>query len=159
VILEPYNLNAAKREYEMASLWMVKGPNDAIASDFQADPNNWWPGWQTDLGTPQGSRYQWNGLWRRDYSGGFVLTNEPYLQARTVQLGGVYDRLSGGSVSSVTLDGGTGAVLLRQTPPPPPPPLGPAAIRPSALGSAAVQPPRLLTRLLPRTRHRQPSRL
>lgn len=128
VISEPYNLDSAKREYEMASLYLVKAAGDAISSDYQADPSNFWAGWQTDLGTPQGSRYQWNGLWRRDYSGGFVLTNEPGSATRSVQLNGTYTRLSSGSqVSSVSLGAASGAVLIgsaSSTPPPPsdPPP-------------------------------------
>lgn len=123
VIDEPYNLTPAKQEYEMASLYLVKVPGDAIASDFEANPDNWSPVWQTDLGSPQGSRYMWQGLWRRDYSKGFVLTNQPLEPTRTVQLGGTYDRVSGGSVSSVTLGATSGAVLLtRPSGDPVPPP-------------------------------------
>ena len=123
VVSEPYNLDSAKREYEMASLYLVKAANDGISSDYQADPQNWWSGWQTDLGAPQGNRYQWNGLWRRDFAKGFVLTNEPGTQSRTVQLGGSYTRLSSGSqVSSVTLGAASGAVLIASSPPRPSPP-------------------------------------
>ena len=122
VISEPYNLASAKREYEMASLYLVKAANDAISSDYQADPSNWWSGWQTDLGAPQGNRYQWNGLWRRDFASGFVLANEPGSSSRTVQLGSSYKRLSSGSqVSSVTLGAASGAVLVGSPPSDPPP--------------------------------------
>ena len=126
VISEPYNLDSAKREYEMASLYLVKVAGDSITSDFQADPSNWWAGWGTDLGTPQGSRYVWNGLWRRDFSKGFVLTNEPGAATRTVQLDGSYTRLSSGSqVSSVTLGAASGAVLIGTAQSSPPPPSDP----------------------------------
>ena len=96
----------------MASLYLVKAANDAISSDYQADPANWWPGWQTDLGAPKGNRYMWDGLWRRDFANGFVLTNEPGSPSRTAQLGGTYNRLSRGPVSSVTLGAASGAVLI-----------------------------------------------
>ena len=126
IVSEPYNLNSAKREYEMASLYLVKAANDAISSDYQADPTNWWSGWQTDLGAPKGNRYQWNGLWRRDFANGFVLTNEPGSPSRTAQLGGTYTRLStGGQVSSVTLGASSGAVLIASGPSDPSPPSDP----------------------------------
>ena len=126
IVSEPYNLNSAKREYEMASLYLVKAANDAISSDYQADPTNWWSGWQTDLGAPKGNRYQWDGLWRRDFANGFVLTNEPGSPSRTAQLGGTYTRLStGGQVSSVTLGASSGAVLIASAPSDPSPPSDP----------------------------------
>jgi hypothetical protein len=162
VISEPYNLDSAKREYEMASLYLVKATGDAISSDYQADPTNWWTGWQTDLGTPQGSRYQWNGLWRRDFSNGFALTNEPGSSTRTVQLDSSYRRLSSGSqVSSVTLGAASGAVLIGTAPsdPPPsdPPPSDPPPSDPPPSDPPPSDPPPTTTPTLPTTTTPPPS--
>jgi len=113
-ILEPYGLDAARREYELASYFLVSNGNDAISSDFEADPDNWWPGWNTDLGVSQGPRYPWEGIQRRDFERGMVLVNEPGAPTRTLDLGGSYRSLDGGGeVSSLTLGPAQGAVLLR----------------------------------------------
>ncbi|MSO42279.1 MAG: hypothetical protein EXQ70_10375 [Solirubrobacterales bacterium] len=115
VIVEPYGLNPQKREYEMASLFLVHQGNDAISSDFQANPDNWWPGWETDLGAPQGARHEWKGLWRRDFEQGVVLVNQPDSATRTVDLDGPYRRLGADDATSVTLPQSRGAVLIGST--------------------------------------------
>ena len=111
-IAEPYDLNPARAEFELASYFMVRAGDDAIASDYRSDPSNWWSGWATDLGAPMGTRYDWKGLLRRDYEHGTVLVNRPENPTRTVELGAAYRRLSGGETSSVTLSGRAGAVLI-----------------------------------------------
>lgn len=112
VLLGPYLSNASQRQYEIASYFLISEGSDAISSDYQADPDNWWGGWQTDLGAAQGPRYSWNGLLRRDFAGGFVLVNEPGATTTTVSLGATYTDINGNSVSSVTLGARQGAVLV-----------------------------------------------
>ena len=56
-------------------------------------------------------RYLWNGVWRRDFTDGIVLLNEPGASTKTLTLGGTYTTTSGQSVSSVTLGASRGAVL------------------------------------------------
>ncbi|MGZ5310194.1 MAG: putative glycoside hydrolase [Solirubrobacterales bacterium] len=113
-IFEPYNLNAAKQEYELAAHYLTKAASDAIASDFRADPGNFSDDWLTDLGAPLGARYRWNGLWRRDYANGIALVNQPGQPTRTAELE-PYRTLAGQQVSSVTLGASRGAVLLGST--------------------------------------------
>jgi hypothetical protein len=112
VIVQPYNLDRALAEFELASYYLVSNGSDAICVDYRSDPDNWWGGWDTELGAAKGPRYAWNGLIRRDFANGFVLVNQPGAGTQTVSLGGTYERLDGGSVSSVALQEKRGAVLL-----------------------------------------------
>jgi Hypothetical glycosyl hydrolase family 15 len=126
---EPYGLDATSREFEVASYYLVKDLDDSITSHFQADPSNWSTVWDTDLGPPSGGRYVWNGLFRRDFANGTVLTNQPGAPTRTANLpaGSEWRDLSGAPVTSVTLGARRGKVLFKNTagtPPPPPPPPG-----------------------------------
>ena len=114
VILEPYGLNEARQEYELASYFLTKAANDAIASDFRADPANFSGIWQTDLGVPLGSRYRWNGLWRRDYSNGVALVNQPDQPSRTIDIE-PYTTLEGEHVTELTLGASQGSVLVGNT--------------------------------------------
>ena len=113
VLLEPYGLTATSREFELASYFLAKAADDAVVSDFQADPGNWWPGWETDLGAPAGGRYLWNGLLRRDFAAGMVLANQPGQATKSVTPpgGSSWVDLAGNPVTSVTLDGRRGKVL------------------------------------------------
>jgi hypothetical protein len=114
VILEPYGLNEAKQMYELAGYFLTREGTDAIASDFRSDPHNFDTDWQTNLGSPLGKRYLWRGLWRRDYSGGIVLVNQPDKPAVSVDLE-PYRRIDGQQVTSVTLQESSGTVLLGRT--------------------------------------------
>jgi Hypothetical glycosyl hydrolase family 15 len=67
------------------------------------------------LGTPLTGRYAWFGVWRRDFTGGIVLVNEPGALTRTLTLPAGY------SASSVTLTAGTASVLAKVPPAPPAP--------------------------------------
>jgi hypothetical protein len=53
----------------------------------------------------------WNGVWRRDFTRGFVLLNEPGATTKTLGLGGSYRNTAGTVVSGVTLGASRGAVL------------------------------------------------
>jgi hypothetical protein len=111
-VVQPYDLDPALAEFELASYFLVSEGDDAIATDYRTDPDNWWQGWETDLGAASGPRYAWQGVIRRDFENGFVLVNPPEASTQTVDLGASYRRLDGGSASSVTLGETRGAVLL-----------------------------------------------
>jgi hypothetical protein len=100
-------------EFGVAGYLLVNNGNDYAADGYNMviDPGNWWPGFNVDLGTPSGSRYSWNGLMRRDFSGGMVLLNDPSGTTKTVTLPGTFKRVDGTSVTSVTL-GARQAVIL-----------------------------------------------
>jgi hypothetical protein len=115
VILEPYNLNEERREFELAVYFLVASGDDAIASSFEADPDNWWPGWDTDLGAPEGGRRVWNGLLRRDFADGIVFVNPPGAPTVEADLDGDYEDLDGEEIDSVSLDAREGLVLRRKS--------------------------------------------
>lgn len=114
IVLEPYGLDRlAEREYELASYFLVQEAQDAISSDDRAYPDNWWAGWETNLGAPRGSYHEWRGLMRRKFANGVVLVNQPGASSARVKLGRRYTRLSGKRVRTVRLGERSGAVLLR----------------------------------------------
>lgn len=102
---------AVEAEYALASYWMIANGGDLIQSGYQSAPDGWWAGWDLQLGVPTSGRYQWNGLWRRDYTAGMVLVREPTLSSTTVTLPGTYTTVAGSQVTEVTLAGAQGAVL------------------------------------------------
>jgi Hypothetical glycosyl hydrolase family 15 len=111
VILEPYGLDEERRQFELAVYFLTGDGNDAIASSFEADPDNWWPGWEADLGAPEGEREIWNGLLRREFADGLVLVNPPGSPVRDVTLEGEYQDLDGEPVTSLSLEAPAGIVL------------------------------------------------
>jgi Hypothetical glycosyl hydrolase family 15 len=119
VMYQPYNLNPISREFELASYFLVKQRADAVIAAQRADRGNWWPGWETYLGKPSGSRFvSSNGLLRRDFAGGSVFVNQPGAPLRAESLPGRYrwTNLSGDTVTSITLGPRRGAVLFKRGP-------------------------------------------
>jgi len=112
VLLEPYDLDPSTRLFELASYFLVNAGRDAIASDYEADPGDWWPGWEAKLGAPLGPRYFQGAVLRRDFERGVALVNPPGGAEQTVSLGGTYLDLEGVSAEQVTLGPGEGAVLV-----------------------------------------------
>src|SRR6185437_9001802 len=92
--------------------FLVSQGNDLL-SGGETTPDQWWNGYDVALGTPQGKRYTWNQLLRRDFSNGIVLLNLPGSPRITVSLPGSMKRINGSWVSSITLSAGQGAVLSR----------------------------------------------
>jgi uncharacterized protein (TIGR03437 family) len=115
VNLQQLTLDAAGLEYGLASYFLISTGNDSIG-DASTTPANWWSGYDVDLGAPLGSRSYTNGMFERDFTGGKVLLGEPGLSPQTVNLGGAYTRLDGTPVTSVTIGGAQGAVLLATAP-------------------------------------------
>ncbi len=106
-IFDEYKTNG---EFGLAGYLLISNGNDAEA-DQSMTPNNWWAGYNVNLGAAQGKRYNWNNLLRRDFSGGMVLLNPPQSGKVTVTLPKSFQRISGSSVTSITLSAGQGAVL------------------------------------------------
>jgi hypothetical protein len=102
----------AGEEYALANYFLISTGQDAIGSTVTT-PANWWNGFGVNLGVPLGPRTAWNGLLRRDYSGGMVLVNSPQSSVITVSLPGTYQSIDTGlQVTSVTLAPSQGALLL-----------------------------------------------
>jgi hypothetical protein len=113
VLLEPYDLTKPKARYELASYFLARGKKDAIASEYKADPGEWWPGWDADLGKPRGKRMRRQGVFQRRYRNGLALVNEPGAKTRTVRLprGKRWHTLGGKRVRRVRLGAAEGVVV------------------------------------------------
>ncbi len=102
------------KEYGVAGFFLVTNGNDAVGDPGNvADPSNWWSGFDVQLGTPTGGRTYSDGLYRRNFTNGMVLVNDPGGYWRTIDLGGSYRRLDGTWVSSVSLGPRQGAILTK----------------------------------------------
>jgi hypothetical protein len=110
-IIETYSTDEPGNRYELAAYFLVNDGKDAIASEYRADPGNWWPAWDTDLGAPDGGRRLEGGIYRRDFERGLVLVDPPAGPTRRIDLGGTYRNTSGALVQAVTLRPGSGEVL------------------------------------------------
>jgi Hypothetical glycosyl hydrolase family 15 len=110
VILDGWDNSASGREYSLASYFLVSTGDDGLGNGAMT-PENWWPAYNYELGTPSGPRSMWEGLLRRDYSGGIALANEPGAPTRTVTLPARMYTTDGSIVTTVTLKGASGAVL------------------------------------------------
>jgi hypothetical protein len=105
--------NATERqatEYSLASYYLISGGNDGVTAGGMT-PTHWWTGFDVNLGDANGPRTKWNGLLRRDFSGGMVLVDEPGASSQTVSLPGAMRNLDGRKVKSVTLAPASGVVL------------------------------------------------
>jgi len=111
VIIDAFDASPAGMEYSLANYLLVNTGRDGVG-EVDMTPDNWWKGWDTDLGAALGDRYDWQGLMRRDFKGGLALVAEPGSPARTVQLPTAMTTIDGRSVTSVTISGSRGAVLM-----------------------------------------------
>jgi len=105
---DEYKLNG---EYGLAGYFMISNGGDSEI-DQSMNPDNWWAGYEVNLGTAQGARYTWSNVLRRDFSNGLVLMNPPQAATVTITLPHSFQRINGTTVSQVTLAAGQGAVLL-----------------------------------------------
>ena len=106
VIYEPKGLDDRSARFEVGSFLLVNDGADAITTEgYHETPRDWWRGWETNLGDATGPRYAWQGLLRRDFSGGTVLVNPPESAPVAVDLG---------ASQSLTLIG-RDALVLRST--------------------------------------------
>jgi hypothetical protein len=112
-IIDGVATDSIGREYALASYFLVSSGLDLMGNHI-VTPDNWWTGFDTNMGTPSGPRTTWNGLLRRDFSGGMALVNPPQAPVRDVSLPGGFQRIDGCSVvTSILLGPAQGAVLLR----------------------------------------------
>ena len=113
VVLQSGAQDLTAAEYNLAGYFLVNDGSDLVSTAVGGLPGQWWSGYDTDLGDATSGRYLWNGVWRRDFTGGFVLLNEPGASTKTLNLGGTFTTTSGQQVSSVTLGAAKGALLRR----------------------------------------------
>ena len=112
VVIDSSTGDATAAEYNLAGYFLINDGHDYVSSSIGSLPSpTAWVGYDTNLGDATSGRYQWNGVWRRDFTRGFVLLNEPGATTKTLSLGGTYKKISGQAVTSVTLGASRGAVL------------------------------------------------
>jgi hypothetical protein len=117
VVVEPGSATWG-RDYALATYFLFSNGADGFSSNNGGFPDNWWSGYDVDLGVPLDRYYTWNGLFRRDFAGGLVLVNQPGSPTVTVGLGAAYEGLDGLTYTSVTLGATSGIVLLSAAQPP-----------------------------------------
>jgi len=111
VTLGEYSLDRAQKEYALAGYFLISSGKDRIG-DAGTNPANWWSGYDVELGAPLGARTYRDGIYERQFSRGVVLLGEPGLARKVVTLQSKATNLSGETVSSVTISGRAGSVLL-----------------------------------------------
>lgn len=109
--IQEFNMNG---EYGIAGYFLVSDGRDAFGAGVA--PGNWPAVLDSSLGAPQGPRYGWNGLIRRDFADGMVLLNPPGKPTVTANIAGSYVDSNGSAVSTVTLAGKQGIVLIGHAP-------------------------------------------
>jgi hypothetical protein len=98
-------------EYNLATLFLGTDGSDYVNGNEQT-PENWWVGYEAEPGSPTGARERLSsGLWRRAFSGGVVYVVEPGAARQTIRLPKPMHSAEWGTVESVTLSAGQGAVL------------------------------------------------
>jgi len=112
VALEGDATRSPEIEYSLASYFLISDGNDLVSANGMT-PVHWWHGFDVNLGEATGSRREWNGLLRRDFSGGTSLVSEPESGTHRVRLPSPMRTLDGRIVRSVTLGPASGIVLKR----------------------------------------------
>jgi hypothetical protein len=98
-------------EYNLATYFLINNGGDYVNATEQT-PESFWSGFEVNLGNALGPRERLpSGLWTRKFAGGVVYTLEPGAATQTVKLAKVMHSAEWGSVSSITLSPGQGAVL------------------------------------------------
>lgn len=108
--------SVADRDYELAFYFLINNGRDLIGADGdrnRMNPDSFWAGYETNLGSATGDRYRWEGLFRRDFECGMVLVNPPESPSISVSLGETLTNLEARNVSSLVIDAARGEVLTR----------------------------------------------
>lgn len=107
-------------EYGLAGWLLVSEGQDFFGAIEFNTPDDWWHGFDTDLGQALGERYTHpsNGLYIREFEKGVVLLNAPGDAAvpLTINLSQTFYTLEGEPVTNVTMPIRTGKILLRESP-------------------------------------------
>jgi hypothetical protein len=104
--------NARTMEYNLATYFLANDGGDLVNGANQT-PARWWRGFDVNLGEAITKRERSpTGVWKRVFSGGVVYTVEPGAATQTIKLGKPMHSAHWGTVRSVTLAAGQGAVLV-----------------------------------------------
>lgn len=103
-----------EQTFNLAVYFLVGNGSDLVSTEDYPllAPETMWKGFETDLGNAIGPRYEWSGVWRRDFTGGVVLVNEPEAPRILIQLEGAFTDMSGNALNEVTLGPRSAIVFL-----------------------------------------------
>ena len=141
VLLDSHAEAPGERLYGLAAYLLVGNGRDFLGNGASSNPDDWWKGYDVELGDALGTRYRSGGVWRRDFQRGSVFVNEPDEPRRSVDLGGAGLRdLGGDKHATLSLGPAAGAVLLRDGLDPTPAAGSPPAAAPAAPAAPAPAP-------------------
>jgi hypothetical protein len=107
-----YGNTVPTMEYNLATYLLANDGGDFVNGHNQT-PAHWWPGFNVNLGQAITRRERSpTGVWKRVFSGGVVYAVEPGASRQTIRLGKPMHSAQQGTVQSVTLTAGQGAVLV-----------------------------------------------
>lgn len=114
VIFEAYGTTKRGRDFGLAGWFLINNGWDGVGNDPKwSTPDDWWNGYDLNLGNAQGPRYVWKNVYRRNFDQGIVLLNPPDALTRTLNLKKNYLTIDGDVVSQVKLKAKQGIVLLK----------------------------------------------
>jgi hypothetical protein len=111
-VLEQFKVtDVPTQQYSLAGYLLISSGKDYY-SDTATTPDNWWSGFDINLGVPLGPRTYTNGIYRRNFANGIVLLNDPNNATQTVALPGSFQTQDGATVTQVTLGAKQGMILV-----------------------------------------------
>ncbi len=109
---DSHSNNVATMEWNLATMLLVNDGGDAVNGTNQT-PESFWQGFDVNLGGAlAAAKRESSGLWVRTFTDGVVYAVEPGSGSQTVTLGTAMHSAEWGTVTSVTLTAGQGAVLV-----------------------------------------------
>jgi hypothetical protein len=112
VVLDGNAVEAPGIEYSLASYLLISAGNDLVSAHGMT-PLHWFAGFDVNLGAARGPRRPWQGVLRRDFSGGMSLVSEPGSGTHVLRLPAPMRTLDGRVVQTLTLGAASGVVLER----------------------------------------------
>ena len=108
-----YGTTLRQREFGLAAWLLISDGTDMMSSDQLAwtAPDTWWTGYDLNLGAAQGPWSATDSLITRHFDCGMVVLNQPGEPTASYDIGAEATNLDGETMSSVSLAGGTAAIL------------------------------------------------
>jgi hypothetical protein len=115
VILMDYGSTVQQREYALAAWLLISDGIDLMSSSqlHWTAPDNWWTGYDLNIGEAESGRYAADGVLRRDFQCGTVILNQPGGAPRSITLASPHRTIGGTQVNSVSLAAASAAILLK----------------------------------------------
>lgn len=112
VLWDAYTSTRQGAEYNLATYFLTGNGRDGVRTDYRSLPNDWWAGYNVELGAARSARYAWNGVLRRDFERGYVLVNGPGEERRTLASPAGATDIEGTPSRQTVLPAASGAVVL-----------------------------------------------